>query len=532
MRFYLKYSILIIFISISGILYFPWIDNPLIFDDIAILKSPALYDFAQQPISLTPRQFPYFTLGFENILANGSFRLSRIVNIVLHATNGFLFFLLAEKIFISHLTARRAFFYAFITSALFVVHPVAVYAVAYLIQRTILFATFFLLLSGLQLNRAVSDRSIPRALFAGLIFGFSIMAKEHTLFGFIGILAIIWFRGTNDDGGDSLKSIILSFLSIVLPFVLWISSLKLGLIGSAYEPDAQAFISSADFPNHGNAFANWVFSASMQCMFFFRYFGYWLWPNASLLSIDIRPDFNFWSNYPWFILGPILIVGVVVFIVYTVRAQRVNTQLSLVSLGLFWALILFSIELSTVRFQEPIVLYRSYLWGPGFLLVLTGIASIINRRVVIIGSFVAFTIFMSLAWQRLSTFSSELTLWQEAAHKLPRPNTPGAIRIRYNIGVFQLREGHSSQALENFEWVIQQDPNSFAGYWGRAAVKAAKGDLVFAANDLESVIKIKPDLGIAHYQYGLILRKIGRLSESNSALAQAKRLGVTTTVLD
>jgi tetratricopeptide (TPR) repeat protein len=82
------------------------------------------------------------------------------------------------------------------------------------------------------------------------------------------------------------------------------------------------------------------------------------------------------------------------------------------------------------------------------------------------------------------------------------------------------------EALEDFEWVIQRDPQLFRGYWGRSTVRASRGELVLAAEDLATVIRLKPDLGMAYYQYGLVLKALGRLEESGWALAKAKTFGI------
>jgi hypothetical protein len=523
----LKIHIFFLFILISSVLYFPWRNNPLIFDDINILKSTDFYEIAQNPFSIIPRHFPYFTLGFENVIFNGDFSLSRCVNLVLHGANGFLLFLLINTLFKRSLSARRAFLTALFASVIFIIHPIAVYAVAYLIQRTILFATFFLLLSALQFDRALSERSNSRALLAGLCFGFSVLSKEHALGGLIGVMGILWIRPNDKDNGvRNQTAVLLSFLAIALPFALWVSFLKLGWVGTAYEPDAMELISSANFPNWGSALSNWMFSASMQCLFFFRYLAFWVWPDPSALSIDIRPDFNYFSNFPWPIVGPLLLAGLVILVTVTLRSRKTNSGVRFASFGLLWVMGLFLIELSTVRFQEPIVLYRSYLWAPGFLLALAGIASNLPIRAALVGAGTAILACIPLSSQRLSTFSDELILWQEASHKLPQPTTAGSVRIHYNLGVFQLRERQTNEALANFEWVIHQDPNSFRGYWGRASVRAFEGSLALAADDLATVVRLKPDHAIAYYQYGLLLKKLGRTSESEVALAKAKNFGI------
>lgn len=514
----------LLLLAVSALLYFPWRNNPLVFDDANILKSTALYDYAEVPFSLTPRQFPYFTLGFENVVSNGSLQVSRCVTLVLHAVNGLLLFMLGYQLFGRVISERRALIVALGVALFFVAHPVAVYAAGYLVQRTVLFATLFLLLSALQLDRALLDKSWLRAGVAGVCFGLSVLSKEHALTGFIAVAGLLFLHRPLMGLGRG--RVILSFFVTALPFALWVTSLKLGFVAVAYEPDAQALMSAVGFPDKGSAIGNWVLSASLQCLFFFRYFAAWCWPNPSGLTIDIRPDIDFLSNSPWIILGPVCFIVLAGVTVFALLSKRVRPELKLAAFGLLWAGSLFLVELSTVRFQEAVVLYRSYLWAPGFLLAIAGVVSLVSTRLMVATFAVAAALAAPLAWGRLSTFSDELVLWQEAAQKLPQPDTPGAMRIHYNMGIFYARAKQMDAALKEFDWVISKDPQSFHGYWGRSAIYLSQGDVTRAIGDLQMVIQLKPAFGMAYFQLGGVLKSLGRKEESDLAFSQSERLGV------
>jgi hypothetical protein len=330
MELRMKKWVLLALVLISATLYFPWRNNPLIFDDLHILKSTELFDYAINPFSILPRHFPYFTLGFENVLSHGDFSVSRCVSLVLHAINSYLLFLLGNALLKRMVSPKRAFFSALGIAVIFVIHPVAVYAVAYLIQRTILFATFFLLLSALQFDKALSDRSCPRAMVAGLCFGFAVLSKEHALGGLIVVMGILLINPGAVAGNR--RAVVLSFLATALPFALWVASLKLGMVATAYEPDAQDIISAVDFPDMGSALGNWAFSASLQCLFFFRYLGFWYWPDPSGMSIDIRPDFPHLAHFPWLALGPVVFLGLAGIVVYFLWSKKYQADLETGSL--------------------------------------------------------------------------------------------------------------------------------------------------------------------------------------------------------
>lgn len=519
-----RLGIALLLLLVSASLYVPWRHNPLVFDDGNILKSTTLFDYAQRPFSLSPRQFPYFTLGFESVLSGGNTQVSRLVALALHACNGYLLYLLGQRLLAKTLPERRARMLALAMALVFVVHPVAVYAVGYLAQRTVLFATFFLLLSALKLERAWAAASWRRALLAGLCCGLALMCKEHALTGLLGVSGLLLFRQPTSGAGRG--RVVVAFWGAALPFALWIAFLKLGFVGVAYEPDAQVLISAVGFPDKGSALGNWVLSASLQCLFFFRYLGVWCWPNPSGLAIDIRPDFEALSNSYWIVVGPLGFIALVATLAFALLSRRSRPEIKLIAFGMLWATSLFLIELSTVRFQEAIVLYRSYLWAPGFLLAIAGAMSLLGARTALVVASLALCMAAPLAWGRLHTFSDELLLWQEAAQKMPQPNSPGAIRIHYNLGVFYAQAGQIDAALKEFDWVISQDGNAFHGYWGRSAVYMRRGEWPQAANDLETVIAMKPDFGMAYLQYAAVLKSLGKRQASQAAVAQSEKLGI------
>lgn len=539
---YLPWLALLLILSASAALYAPWIDNPLVFDDIPIMKSPRLGDYAIRPFSLEPRQFPYFTLGFEQVISNGNLHVSRYVTLILHGLNGFLLFTLGRRLLARFTEPSEAFIIALGIGLLFVSHPVAVYGAGYIVQRTIIFATLFLLLSAIQYDKALEKKSWGRALIAGLCYGAAAMSKEHAVTGLICVLGLSILRCPYPE--KSAWQVLNGFIAVSFPVATWIVFTKFGILGTAYEPDVVGIISSDGFPEAASQLGNWALSAAFQCVFFFRYLASWLWPNPAAMSIDIRPDLLDLSQGPWIFIGPAAFATLVAAAIFILLSRKLNSHLRLASYGLLWCSSLFFVELSAVRFQEPVVLYRSYLWAAGFLLIMASVVSAIKIRHPItrlpqagiaskaILFSIAIAISAPIARERLSLFSSESGLWDEAEQKLSKPGLPGSSRIKYNRGMFLLKEGALDKALEEFEWIISHDPNFVYAYWGRADIMLAKGDLNGAISELSQVIKLHPnqrDLGMTYFKLALALRKSGRIEESQSAFAEAEARGMPHT---
>jgi hypothetical protein len=508
----------------SAALYLPWSGNPLVFDDPNILKSFAIADYAQVPLSLTPRQFPYFTLGFETVVSGADVQVSRCVSLVLHAFNGLLLFQLAWTLLQRVMAPRRALYTAAVAALVFVLHPVAVYCAGYLVQRTTLLATLFLLAAAVQFDKALADGSWPRGLGAGLCYALASMSKEHAVTGMVSVLGLLCLHAPTPHYRR--LRVTAAFLAVALPSALWVASVKAGLVAVVYEPDAHELMSSVGFPDAGSRLGNWLLSVAMQCRLFFRYLGLWWWPDPAGMAIDIRPDITSMAGFPAVMLGPLAMVLLAVLVLHSLLSSAARPTARVAAWGVFWALGLFLVELSTVRFQEPMVLYRSYLWAPGFLLCLAAASAVVPSRAALLCVVVALPLLASIAWGRLSTFSRELTLWEDAAAKLPHASTPGAIRIHYNRGLFRLRAGQVDRAQEDFNWVIAQDPSVFYGYWARSGVFLVRNQLEAAEADLLTVIRMKPDFGEAYFQLGVAYKRMGRLDESETAFARAEARGM------
>jgi tetratricopeptide (TPR) repeat protein len=521
---------LLLILAASAGLYLPWIDNPLVFDDPNLLKSPALSDFAIVPFSLRyPRQFPYFTLGMEHVLSNGNLHVSRYVALVLHGLNGFLLFVLSRRLLSTITEPSKAALLAFAVGLLFVVHPVSVYAAGYLIQRTILFATFFLLLSAIQFDKALTEGSWYRAAFAGLCYGMAAISKEHAMPGFLAVAMLFFLRDSSTR--PTLHQPLRVFLAVSIPIAAWITLIKLGYVATAYEPDVSEVISSSGIPDMGSRLGNWALSAALQCGFFFRYIGFWLWPSPAGMSIDIRPDFASLVTSPWLVIGPaaLFLTTLVAFRVLT--SKHTSLRWRLVAYCLTWPLVLFIVEVSAVRFQEAIVLYRSYLWAPGLMISASVMASKLSKRSTALILLILATLFSLLNQQILTTMSNNLLLWQDALNKAPKIQSVDIARIHYNIGQEFLHNNQITKAEAEFNWIIDNHPNIAAGYLGRSIISSHKKETKKAIQDLETVVKLDPSIGIAHLRLALLYYKDNNPTLGDHELILAKNYGYSIPII-
>ena len=82
-------------------LYLPFSGNPAIFDDHNFITNLEVYDFAQDFFSRKTRTFPYFSIGFVQVLSGGDLAWNRYVSMALHGA-----VVLALYFFLSRALAR------------------------------------------------------------------------------------------------------------------------------------------------------------------------------------------------------------------------------------------------------------------------------------------------------------------------------------------------------------------------------------------------------------------------------------------
>src|SRR5258706_485500 len=139
--------------GLACVLYWPFLGNPRVFDDWVFFSGAGFSYYATHPFGLAARVPPFFSLAITEIFL-GSMQAHRIVSLVLHVACALALYKLMYELLragvpdSSASQARsKAAGWAFMAATAFAIHPVAVYGAAYLVQRSIVLATLFSLLS-------------------------------------------------------------------------------------------------------------------------------------------------------------------------------------------------------------------------------------------------------------------------------------------------------------------------------------------------------------------------------------------------
>jgi tetratricopeptide (TPR) repeat protein len=187
--------------------------------------------------------------------------------------------------------------------------------------------------------------------------------------------------------------------------------------------------------------------------------------------------------------------------------------------------ILFLVEFSTVRFQEPFVLYRSYLWGPGVLIALAAALSAVPWRAALPASALAAAVLFFQAHDRLVTFSSPLLLWEDAYLKLPAKPVPWGSRTLYMVGREYVYGGKADKAVEVAERCMAQYPGTVHCYLARGFIHFVLGEYQLALPYLSHAVELRPTGALGHHRLGLVLEHLGRIEEAVAEYRRASDLG-------
>jgi hypothetical protein len=493
----------------AAALYWPFFGNPPVFDDRGLYSGYRFYDFATAPIGLGLRHPPYFTFAFVEMMLGGMWP-QRAINLLLHAGCGWALFALVREF-------RRDLVLPLAAGLWFVLHPVAVYGAGYLVQRSSVMATLFGVVSMLVFVRGLKQQRYGGALAAAVAYSLAVLSKEHAILLAGAVLAAAPLALA--ERRFTLRYCAL-YAAACVPAAVMVVLLSKGIIGTAYEPQFESVTAEVGRSLQGESAARtaepgvaspWVGSLLTQAALFFRYASLWLLPTAARMSIDLKVDFAaLWAPAiavpavlgfaAWGALGAFLVL----------RRGRG----ALIGLGLLYFWINFLVEFTVIRYQEPFVLYRSYLWAPGLALALAGAAALLPRRIVAVALLVAA---IALPWQsfdRLRTFSSGLALWEDAASKLPEAPVPGGARTLYMLGREYLVAERPADAVRVVGRCIKDYPLI-------ADCHLARGSLHMAAEEFEAAIpyfvravELQPKAGGQRHHLGWALENLGCVEQA------------------
>jgi Flp pilus assembly protein TadD len=514
------------------VIYIPGLGNTPVFDDSLLTSGQLFADYGTLS-QLKPRWLSYGSfVWLQEVLGEG-WGKQRIANLAVHLAVILALWGLYREILQhiapedSALTGAQVSEQSFAQSpalglaiGVFALNPVAVYAVAYLIQRSILLATFFVVL-GLWLCLKGIARNKPVYFIPALIaYILALLSKEHALMAPLAALPLYVLAAR-----PSAKKLALLVLggSVLIALAGAFLSWRYGeIIGKPFDEFSRIYL--AQLAQLGPDVEKNAYGLSLlnQSYLFFKYGFNWMLPYVGWMSIDLRPPFPItWITFPHLLgaLGYLAVLAGGATLLIRYRDWR-----ALIGVSVLIPAILFMTEFVTVWVQDPFVLYRSYLWAIG----IPGLAFFVfqgfSPRVLVALGLGLTVLFTGLAHERVASMASPQSVWSDAIAKLPDdPRSVGRWFPYLNRGNLALEQGDLRGALADFQ------ASARLGDQGMGAFNI--GALLFQNRQYDNALRLLDQaeaggfkLPSLHYQRGITLRALGRLNEAYQAFERALTL--------
>ena len=431
--------------------------NQLIFDDDRLIDGT--FGSYGNSLALKLRLLSYSSFDWLNALVGESIPAQRSFNILLHLAACWaiylLFSLLIPRIAYPSETKADAEFGLSQMAALrvgivvYALHPVATYAVGYLIQRSIVMATLFGVLACWAFVRGVIDRKWVWYLLAVFFYSIAVLSKEHAfLFAALLFPLYVFVARPGWQRASAMLAVVSALLIVAVVVLL---NLYPNMVGQLFDVQSREFAAQLDKQRPGALQQIYALSVLNEAALFFYYGGLWILPYSGWMSIDMHPPFPLTLGSMPHIFGALSYI--ILFVVSVIAVLRENDTRGFLGLCALFPLLLFWTEFATVWVQDPFVLYRSYLWAipvPAFIaILLTGFSPSTLYKVAAI---LALGLGAASA-ERLQSMRDVRTVWTDAIDKTSIPGASNAVgrdRPFLNRGMNHLKRLELDFALKDF----------------------------------------------------------------------------------
>ncbi len=514
-------------------IYIPAITNIVIFDDAQIFRDGSL---RPNLLSTTPRFVTHLTYEAVDQLFNHSIIAQKVFNLVLHGVVIILLYFLSIVLLefaladIPASTANKAVGYknrVRVGVTLFALNPSAVYATAYLVQRSIVLATAFTLLMAISFVYGLRTRKHFPVCVALVFYGLAVLSKESAVMSLF-ILPVLFIVIRK----PAFREIAMA-IAIVLAIATFISAYflrnyQLSLL-VPYEPSAPEHLAQVGLYKTEEAKYVLALHALNQLNLFFAYGFIWLFPNPNWMSIDLQPIFpslgTIWNYMP---LGLLFLI---LFAVATHLLLLGSNKRRLIGAFILIPMILFQTEIWVIRIQEPFAIYRSYLWAislPG--LIALALTPFSRRHIVAAGIGIA-AIHGGMANNRARTFASDMAIWSDAIEKSNSYTFLkgfGIWRHYINRGAAYLSRGEIRNALADFHRAENLGALHGVGQYNSGVVFQMLGQHDVALASLTIAESKNPGDSLLKYRIGESLYALNRPEEAIKRYQSAASLAADT----
>ncbi|MGB5746979.1 MAG: tetratricopeptide repeat protein [Desulfobacterales bacterium] len=553
LNFTLKTSLAGITVLLVFLIYSNTLEGPFLLDDGSNIKNNPAIRLTQlswtgienaasnSPLSNRPLAYISFALNyyFHSYRTVGF----RLVNILIHMSAGvFLFLFIKTTLGLPALESRfgNSRWLPYIAVLIWLVHPLHVQSVTYIVQRMNSMASMFYILSMLCYARARLTQSptikwlLAAACLMSGILALGTKETAATLPCFI--LLYEWFF---------LQDLSREWLRRQLPVLIGVFILLIGV--------SLIYLDGHPFARILSRYELRNFTLTQRVFTEFRvvilYLSLLIYPHPNRLNLDYDFPLSHSLIDPLTtLLALVAIIGLLAWSFWLARKDR------LISFCLLWYFGNLVIESSIIGL-EIVFEHRTYL--PSMMIIL--MAAILTDRylrfnVLKIVTICAVTlVFSAWTYERNTIWSNAVSLWSDVVKKSPhkaRPHNnlgnalkrqgkieeaiahfnkalqinPGYAKAHNNLGTALASQGKTEEALKHFGIALYINPGYAAAHSNIGVALAGQDEFEKAIVHFRAALRRKPDYAKVHSNLGAALVRQGQLQEALEHFHTALRL--------
>ena len=444
------------------LLYATGFKNQFIFDD-SIFSDGRIFGHYGDLLTLKPRLLSYGSFVWVDAIWSQNWVVQRAINALLHLATALSIAALVYQLLKNtrlwgeefdagaDLKTQR-WLASGVAAAIWAFHPVAVYGVGYLTQRSIVMATLFVTLALLSLVIGLQNKRPAWYALALALYLLALASKEYAITALL--LVPVFYIYIRQPGirQIALVATVAAGLLIGVGSVFFL--IYGNIFGQLFDETSRAFALQLEQAHPGITDQLYPLSIINQASLFWRYGLTWFVPMPSLMAIDIRPVFPV-----QFIT--LELAGAVAYVVTIVTALgvliRAKDAWRLIALAVLVPTLLFATEFFTIWIQDPFVLYRSYLWSLSIPILIAIPLAYAGGKALLVLALTACLSLAALSYGRIDSLYNARSVWADAAAKidLKAPaNAVGRWRPFMNLGADALDRGDNAEAQRLFKNAI------------------------------------------------------------------------------
>jgi tetratricopeptide (TPR) repeat protein len=438
-------------------------------------------------------------------------------NVIIHILNTLLVFLLI------YMLGKKNLIVAFITAALFGVHPMHVESVAWVSERKDVLYSFFFLSGLITYIKYLNTRDKGKILWLSvtfLLFLLSCLSKAMAVV-FPLVLILIRFWIYVPEGNYRLKesaryAVSPKGLVTLTPF--FATALFFGILAISI--------------NNLNTFSFWhriQFASYGFIMYILKFF---IPVNLSALyPYPALAEFDSGAIGILLKLAPFIIIVISGLIIYSLK----KTKLFVFGLGFYFLTIMMVLQFVSVGVAiiADRYTYLAYI-GLAFIPAMLIGDQVIKKRIPLYFLAATFIILMMIvASKQAKVWKNSETLWSRVIELYPAQETPRSLRgVYYSKKAVRVTDARQKKifedkAMDDFKIAIGAGTGRADVLEGAGIIYGKLGDLNNAILCLNKAIELKPDKGSAYFNRGLTLSMLNKNDEAikdyNTALVYSPK---------